>query len=102
MAYDGTLAEPTLFGGYDGTTVLGDTWEYSGTNDGSSRPRPPSPPARADAAMADNSTDGQLVLFGGQATTGRLLGPRRHLDLLLRPRRPDRRHRHWPATPRPR
>ena len=27
------------------------------------------PPARTDAAMADNSTDGQLVLFGGQATT---------------------------------
>ncbi len=69
MAYDGTLAEPTLFGGYDGTTVLGDTWEYDGTNWVQQEPSTPTPPARASAAMADNATDGQLVMFGGQSTT---------------------------------
>ncbi len=68
MAYDGTLAEPTLFGGYDGTNILGDTWEFDGTTWVEESPTT-SPSARADAAMADNSTDGQLVLFGGQSTT---------------------------------
>jgi hypothetical protein len=68
MAYNGSLAQPTLFGGYNGT-ILGDTWQYLTTNQWVQQSPSAAPPARAYAAMADNSTDGQMVLYGGQTTT---------------------------------
>ena len=54
-----------LFGGYDGTAVVGDTWIYDGTTWTQSAATGPS--ARSDAAMA--TLGAKVVLFGGDDTT---------------------------------
>ena len=72
MAYNGSLAEPTLFGGCTTsacTSPLADTWEYTTSNTWVLQSPTAVPAARAYAAMADNSTNGQLVLVGGNNGT---------------------------------
>ena len=69
MAFDAQLGVYILFGGANqtgsGTVYLGDTWEL--TQSGVWIPLSPakSPPARAGAAVAYDSVDKYLVLFGG-------------------------------------
>jgi hypothetical protein len=68
MAEDTGYARGTgalvLFGGYNGTHYLGDTWIYTAT--GWSQQSPvTSPSARADAAMAYNGSLAEPTLFGG-------------------------------------
>jgi trimeric autotransporter adhesin len=68
MAEDTGYAEGTgalvLFGGYDGTGYLGDTWTYTATGWTQQSPTT-SPPARAFAAMAYDGTLAEPTLFGG-------------------------------------
>ena len=72
MAYDGSLAEPVLFGGCADAgcaTLLADTWEYTVGDTWVQQTPTTSPTARADATMANNSSNGQVVLFGGSNGT---------------------------------
>ena len=68
MAEDTGYAEGTgalvLFGGYNGTSYLGDTWTYTATGWTKQTPTA-SPSARAYAAMAYNGTLAEPDLFGG-------------------------------------
>jgi len=74
MAYDAATHQLVLFGGQDRNgTDLNDTWVWNGTAQGWSQLRPPqSPSARLDAALAYDSSTGQLILFGGADTSGAL------------------------------
>lgn len=77
MAYDNATSSVILFGGClvaSGCTlagVLGDTWSYSGGTWRQLSP-PTSPPARYGAAMAYDTTDHALVLFGGETGSSTL------------------------------
>jgi hypothetical protein len=53
-----------LFGGYDGTNVLNDTWLYTGREWGIATSGGLKP-ARIAASMASDLTNGNVVLFGG-------------------------------------
>jgi hypothetical protein len=66
MAYDPSLNKTVLFGGFDGTSALSDTWTFDGTKWTELAPAT-SPPARSDASMAYDSSLGKLVLFGGRS-----------------------------------
>jgi hypothetical protein len=59
---NGTTNGAVLFGGFDGTKYLADTWTWDGTNWTEQTPAT-SPPARAGATI--EYSDGQVVLFGG-------------------------------------
>jgi len=63
MAYDGARDRVVLHGGFspDGT-IMGDTWEWDGTQWSDLGV---GPPARASAAMAYDHARRQVVLFGG-------------------------------------
>src|SRR5207302_4160033 len=64
MTYDGASGKVIVFGGYDGTGYLNDTWTFDGiswTHVAAS----PSPSARANAQMAYDSVTHKVVLFGG-------------------------------------
>jgi hypothetical protein len=63
MAYDRTRKRVVLFGGA-GDGLLGDTWEWDGT-DWTQRTPATSPSPRIGAAMAYDIGRGRLVLFGG-------------------------------------
>jgi hypothetical protein len=66
MAYDAAHGKVILFGGFNGKTVLADTWEYTAT--GGWRMVPPSattPSARQRAAMAYDRKRQTVFLFGG-------------------------------------
>jgi hypothetical protein len=67
MAYDSAHGQVILFGGFDGTNTLGDTWAWDGTNWNPESPGivPFVPSARADLAMAYDVAHAQVVLFGG-------------------------------------
>ncbi|MEZ4368813.1 MAG: hypothetical protein R2939_21420 [Kofleriaceae bacterium] len=67
VAYDANRRVVVAFGGRDGNTLLGDTWEYDGEAWTQVVGAGPSP--RAEAAMAYDTTRGVIVLFGGNATT---------------------------------
>ncbi len=69
MAYDSAAGrqQVVLFGGYNGSTVVGDTWEWNGTNWTQKSPTA-SPPARFYHALAYDSARGRVVLFGGNST----------------------------------
>lgn len=83
MTYDAASHQLIMFGGWDPVTknpiALNDTWEFvwnvspgSGnwtTFNSSSAPSP-----RFDAAAAYDSSEGEVVLFGGSTMTGALLG----------------------------
>jgi RHS repeat-associated protein len=64
MAFDTATGTAILFGGFDGTSTLGDTWSWDGTNWSHLSPAT-SPPARDLASMAYDSALGKIVLFGG-------------------------------------
>ena len=67
MTYDESRKLCVLFGGYDGTAELGDTWEWNG---GAWAQRASEgPPPRGWPAMAFDARRAVTVLFGGAATT---------------------------------
>ena len=63
MAYDSVRGRTVLFGGSDGSSYLGDTWEWNGANWAQVATTGPS--ARDESAMAYDSAHGVVVLFGG-------------------------------------
>jgi PKD repeat protein len=64
MAYDPALGKVVLFGGWNGSSIYGDTWTYLS---GAWAPLPEAvhPAARWGASMVWDPTDNELVLFGG-------------------------------------
>lgn len=64
----GTTGNVLLFGGRRGNTLLGSTWVYDGSTWGDLRAVGPS--ARYGHAMVHDTRNNQVVLFGGQSTTG--------------------------------
>src|SRR6266480_2962942 len=72
MTYDASSGKVIMFGGFDGTGYLNDTWTFDGTS--WSRVRTLlSPPARAASQMAYDAITQKVVLFGGYNGT-RYLG----------------------------
>jgi hypothetical protein len=64
MAYDPVSKKVVLFGGFDATGYLNDTWLFDGqTWSQASSPSAPSP--RAASAMSFDRIAGKLVMFGG-------------------------------------
>ena len=72
MTYDAATGKVVMFGGYDGTGYLNDTWTFDGTS-WSRVQTPLSPPARAASQMAYDVVTQKVVLFGGYNGT-RYLG----------------------------
>lgn len=64
MVYDRTSQKTTLFGGWDGSKYLNDTWTFDGKNWKKIRVTG-APPARAAAGAVYDSKLKQVVLFGG-------------------------------------
>jgi hypothetical protein len=64
MVYDRAREAMVLFGGWDGQSVVGDTWEWNGTW---TKVAEGAPPARAAHAMAYDRQRQTTVLFGGRA-----------------------------------
>jgi uncharacterized protein (TIGR03437 family) len=67
MAYDSVRGKVVLYGGMSSNSfsdALGDTWVWDGSNWTQESPQT-SPPALAEHAMAFDSNQGQVVLFGG-------------------------------------
>src|SRR5437762_11434056 len=72
MTYDPASGKIVMFGGYDGTGYLNDTWTFDGTT-WSQVATPISPPRRAAAQIAYDASTQKVVLFGGYDGT-RYLG----------------------------
>jgi len=68
MAYDPATAQLVLFGGTSGGSnhALSDTWDWDGSSWTELSPAT-SPPARYQASLAYDGTDGELVLYGGMS-----------------------------------
>jgi len=64
MVYDSAGKNLVLFGGYDGSTYLNDTWIFNGKTWTQLNP-PVSPPPRSASAMAFDFKTKQVVMFGG-------------------------------------
>jgi hypothetical protein len=71
MVYDAARQQVVLFGGYDGSTRLSDTWVWDGVGWTEKFPATSSPP-RGGYAMAYDAARQQVVIFGGAA--GPILG----------------------------
>ena len=74
LAYDASAGQLVLFGGLEiigleGEDLLADTWTWNGTNWTQQSPAT-SPPARYEAALAYGASAGQLLLFGGEGSSG--------------------------------
>lgn len=70
MSYDSVRQRVVMFGGYDDTSLLNDTWEYDGTN-WTRVTTTTAPAARVGAALAYDPVRQVTVLFGGAfSTTG--------------------------------
>ena len=69
MAYDSARGKVVLFGGQAGSTALGDTWEWGGSE--WTQRDVPGPSARYDSAMAYDSARQVVVLFGGNESRSR-------------------------------
>lgn len=65
MAYDAQRQRVVLFGGLNGATVKGDTWEWNGASSTWSLRATSGPPARHGHVMAYDDRAGQVLLFGG-------------------------------------
>lgn len=73
MAYDASTSDWVLFGGRDSSGPLGDTWLYrTDTNTWTKRTPNTSPSIRAGAQMAYDSSNGRVMLFGGNNTVDAL------------------------------
>ena len=68
MAYDTKRDQAVLFGGYDGTAYVADTWRWNGAWSKANPSTPP--PGRGGAAMVFDSARSRTVLFGGSSTAG--------------------------------
>src|SRR2546421_8575284 len=64
MTYDPASGKIVMFGGFDGTGYLNDTWTFDGVTWTLVATDTP-PPARAAAQMAYDGVTRQVVLFGG-------------------------------------
>jgi len=64
MTYDPASGKIIIFGGFDGTGYLNDTWTFDGVTWTQVATNTP-PPARAAAQMAYDSVTQKVVLFGG-------------------------------------
>jgi hypothetical protein len=64
LAYDSVRGRTVLFGGNFGTTLLGDTWEFSGTAWLQVAPAP-APMPRSGHALVYDCARARTVLFGG-------------------------------------
>jgi hypothetical protein len=64
MAFDSARGQTVLFGGYQGTTQLGETWLFDGTT-WTQPTLAIEPSTRSAPGMAFDSARGKLVLFGG-------------------------------------
>jgi hypothetical protein len=64
MTYDGASNVVIVFGGFDGTGYLNDTWLFDG-NAWKKVTTPTAPSRRANAQMAYDSISEKVVLFGG-------------------------------------
>src|SRR2546423_1241156 len=73
MTYDPASGKVVMFGGYDGTGYLNDTWTFDGTS-WSRVQTPLSPPARAASQMAYDAITQKVVLFGGDKRARDLRG----------------------------
>jgi uncharacterized protein (TIGR03437 family) len=80
MAYDSANSQVVLFGGASSpgsnvmpASVFNDTWEWNGFSWIQKSPQT-SPPGRSNQAMAYDSTNQQVVLFGGVSASGGALG----------------------------
>jgi Galactose oxidase, central domain/Kelch motif len=71
MTYDAVSGKIIMFGGYDGSTYLNDTWTFDGVSWTRAVTRI-SPPPRANAQMAYDSVTRKVVLFGGYNGTNYL------------------------------
>ena len=70
MVYDAKHDRTVLFGGWNGTVFLGDTWTYDlDTNIWNQEHPPVAPSARGNFVLAYDSADGVVVLFGGYDRT---------------------------------
>lgn len=67
LAYDAKRKVSVLFGGTDGATELGDTWEWNGTT-WTNRMPTEAPPARQGHAMAWDPLRQHVVLVGGRSS----------------------------------
>ena len=74
-AYDTDTGTVVLFGGLtQAGTLSSDTWVWNGQNWTDFPPSASTPPAREMASMAFDPVLHRLILFGGQASDGSLLG----------------------------
>ena len=76
MAYDPVARTLVLFGGVGGPSEnwhSSQTWLWNGRTWTKATP-PRSPPPRVEAVMAFDAASGQMILFGGQTPSGRVLG----------------------------
>ena len=64
MAYDPVSKKVVVFGGFDATGYLNDTWLFDGTT-WSQVVTPTAPSPRAASGFACDRFDGKLILFGG-------------------------------------
>jgi hypothetical protein len=64
MAWDGGRNQVVLFGGDDGSGILGDTWVWDGSTWTQKFPATSPPPLR-EASMVYDAARSQVVLFGG-------------------------------------
>ena len=69
MTFDSSRNVTVLFGGYSGSAVLGQTWEYNGS-DWTQITTANSPSARLNPTTVWDSARGRIVLFGGDTTSG--------------------------------
>jgi Galactose oxidase, central domain len=67
MAYDAATHSIVLFGGNNGSNVLGDTWSWNGTTWTQLTPAT-SPPARYAAAVTYDAHISRVVLYGGASS----------------------------------
>ncbi len=74
MTSDDRHGEIVLFGGFDGSVSLADTWVWrSSTGNWAPRSTSVSPPPRAIASFGFDTTRGESVLYGGADSTGTAL-----------------------------
>ena len=77
VAYDSARDRVVLFGGYNGSVRLGDTWEWAGSTQSWTQLTPATAPSpRSSHAMAYDSSREKSVLFGGSEAgiTGTIYG----------------------------